>query len=166
MKQRMSDLPSQKLEFCKPFTNMCLDLTELIEVRAMNNARSKLKTYPLVIVCLNTGALHLQVMHQYSTAAFILQWEHFVSIRGRPKWVHSDPGSQLKGAANIVAGGESLDLSALVEPEARCGTQWKFCPTASQWRNGRAEACVKALKQAVEAVEGGWRSLNYAELQC
>ena len=83
--QQMADLPVEKFEVCHPWTNVCVDLSGHIEVKAMTNARSKMKTYPLVIGCLNTGAVAIQLMHAYSTAAFILQWEHFVAIRGRPK---------------------------------------------------------------------------------
>ena len=83
--QQMGDFPVEKFEVCHPWTNVCLDLAGHIEVKAMNNARSKLKTYPLVIGCLNSGAISIQLMHAYNTAAFIFQWEHFVAIRGRPK---------------------------------------------------------------------------------
>ena len=85
--QQMGDLPEEKFFRGKPWTNVCLDLAGPIEVRAMNNARSKLKTWSLLITCLNTGALAIHVMHQYSTSAFLIQWEHFVAVRGRPTWV-------------------------------------------------------------------------------
>ena len=104
--QQMGDLPEEKFFRGKPWTNVCLDLAGPIEVRAMNNSHSKLKTWPLLITCLNTGALAIHVMHQYSTSAFLIQWEHFVAVRGRPTWVHSDPGTQLKGAARFVTEGE------------------------------------------------------------
>ena len=97
--QWMADLPKEKFFQGKPWTNVCLDLAGPVEVREMNNARSKLKTWPLLITCLNTGALTINLMHQYSTSAFLIQWEHFVAVRGRPTWVHSDPGSQLPGSS-------------------------------------------------------------------
>ncbi len=54
---------------------------------------------PLLITCLNTGTLAIHVMHQYSTSAFLIQWEHFVAVRGRPTWVHSDPGRVQPGSS-------------------------------------------------------------------
>ena len=156
--QRMADLPAEKFEICRPWTNVCLDLSGHIEVKAMTNVRSKMKAYPLVIACLNTGALAIQLMHNYSTAAFILQWEHFVAVRGRPKWVHSDPGSQLKKATDYVADKDTakeLDIVDLVESEARKGTTWKICPTQSQWQNGLAEQAVKGLKDTLRQVTMG-----------
>ena len=82
--QRMADLLKQKFFQGKPWTNVCLDLAGPVEVRAMNNACSKLKTWLVLITCLNTGALAIHVMHQYSTSAFLIQWEYFVAVRGRP----------------------------------------------------------------------------------
>ena len=99
LQQRHANLSVQKFEQCKPWTNVCIDLARHIGVRVINNARSKLKTNPLLIACLNTGALAIQLMHEYSTSAFLLQWEHFVSNRGWPAWVHSNPGTQMKGVS-------------------------------------------------------------------
>ena len=121
-------------------------------------------------------------MHPYNTAAFILQWEHFVAIRGKPKWVHSDLGSQLKKAAHYISdcilhegkvygnisdkdNNKELEITALVKEEARRGTTWKICPTQSQWQNGLAEQAVRALKDTLRQVTTG-SSLNFAELFC
>jgi hypothetical protein len=46
----------------------------------------------------DTGAIALQLMHAYDTAVFLLQYEHHCAVRERPKFVHSDPGSQIKRA--------------------------------------------------------------------
>ena len=44
-----------------------------IKVKAMCNARATLKTYPILIVCMNTGTMNLGLMHTYDTAALLLQ---------------------------------------------------------------------------------------------
>ena len=62
-------------------------------VTAMSNKRAQMKVWPLVIVCYATGAIQLLVMHDYSTSAFLLQWEFLVALRGHPKLVRSDRGS-------------------------------------------------------------------------
>ena len=40
--------------------------------------------------------------HDYSTSAFLLQWDHFMAVRGRPAQVVSDQGSQLTTSDNTV----------------------------------------------------------------
>ena len=70
-----------------------------------------------------------------------------MAVRGRPKWVHSDPGSQLKKAAFYLADKDNsgeLEIAALVEDE---------------------EQAVKALKETLDQVTAG-NKLNYAELFC
>ena len=42
---------------CKPFTNIQVDLSGDVKVKAMCNSRATLKTYPITFVCMNTGAM-------------------------------------------------------------------------------------------------------------
>ena len=58
---------------CKPFTNILLNLTETVEVRGLNTVKNKLKANLLYLLFLNNVALHAQLMHKYSTPAFLLQ---------------------------------------------------------------------------------------------
>ena len=39
-----------------------------------------MKTWPILFVCQATGALHLELMHNYGTEALLLQWALFTSI--------------------------------------------------------------------------------------
>ena len=54
LRQQISDLPDVRTNLpCKPWTCTAIDLLGAYEVRAMNNARSKLRAYPIVFCCLN-----------------------------------------------------------------------------------------------------------------
>ena len=102
LRQQISDLPDERTSFpCKPWTCTSIDLLGAYEVRAMNNARSKLCTYPIVFCCLNTGALHVELAHTYSTDAFLTCYKSFTSIRGTPAAVYSDWGTQLTKPLNM-----------------------------------------------------------------
>ena len=72
-RQRMGDFP---LERCvpgnPPFTAICLDLLGPVMVKGVVNKRAEMKVWPLLFVCQVTGALHLEVMHNYSTEALLL----------------------------------------------------------------------------------------------
>ena len=106
-----------------------------------------MKVYPLLIVCQATGALHTEVAHNYSTGAFLLAWDHFTSRRGYPGKVFSDKGSQLTSAGNMVAFGTEETWAEIEQESAKQGTEWEFAPAGAQFRNGLAEARVKAVKQ-------------------
>ena len=51
-----------------------------VTVKAMTNKRAHMKTWPILFICQATGALHLELMHNYGTKALLLQWARFTSI--------------------------------------------------------------------------------------
>ena len=54
-----------------------------------------------------------------------------------------------------------LNLTQIIADNARKGTVWKICPTASQWQNELAELGVKAFKETLAKVTNG-NQMNYA----
>ena len=100
----MGQLPLERIQpGSPPFSNICLDLLGPIKVKAMVNKRATMKVWPIIFVCQATGATHYEVMHDYGTEAFLLQWSHFKSICGNPTIIISNQGSQLTSDKNIVA---------------------------------------------------------------
>ena len=77
-----------------------------ILVRSMVNKRAHMKVWPILFVCQSTGALHIQVAHDYGKAAFLLQYDHFVALRDAPQKVVSDQGSQLTAASSFITWSE------------------------------------------------------------
>ena len=70
----MGDLPKERVGVtCSLFTFVSLDLMGPVEVRAMVNSRSKMKVWPLVLVCKSTGSVHTGVCLNYGAEAFLLQ---------------------------------------------------------------------------------------------
>ena len=175
LKQKIGDLGEERLQVgTKPFTHVALDLTGPILTKAMGNSRAKIKVWPLVIVCQSTGAMHIAVMHNYGTKAFLTQWEQFVALRGKPSGVTSDKGSQLTSKENYVAWTDQEDPSRwgweeIKAGDARKGIVWKFVPAGCQWRNGLAERRVAVTKRTLKMMMGstlihGNPTLTYPEL--
>ena len=99
----MGDLPPERADVnTPPWTYICLDLMGPVLVKSMVNKRASMKVWPLVFVCQATGATAVLLMHDYGTEAFLLQYEHFTSVRGHPAKIVSDKGSQLTSAGNYV----------------------------------------------------------------
>ena len=103
-KQHMGDLP---IECCnpgtRPFVSVCLDLLGPISVRSMVNKRATMKTWPILMVCQATGAVHTELMNNYGASAFLLQWNRFTALQGDPSLAVSDCGSQLTSGKNNIA---------------------------------------------------------------
>ena len=100
-KQKMGQLPLERTAFRSlPWPVIFLDLLSPTTVKAMVSKRSRMKVWPLLMVCQVTGTIHMDVMHDYSTTTFLLQWRRFVALRGVPALVVSDQGSQLMSKEN------------------------------------------------------------------
>ena len=103
LSQKMGDLPEERWSIGNPpWTAVSVDLMGPSLVRGMVNKRTVMKVWPLIISCLSTGAVHVGLMDTHGTEAFLMQWENFTALRGSPKVVWSDRGSQLTSASNYV----------------------------------------------------------------
>ena len=123
--------------------------------------------WPIVVVCMQTGATHIMLSHNYGTEAFMLQWSGFTALRGHPKLVISDRGSQLVSAASKFPWSEKedpskWDWSSIASESAKHQTTWKFVPPGCQWRNGLSESRVKAAKITLSQTMSQ-TALSYAE---
>ena len=156
IKQRMGELPEERVKTgYTPFADVCLDLLGPTLVKSMVNKRAKMKVWPLLIICQATGGIHMEIMSNYSTQAFLLSWRHFTALWGRPGLVVSDKGSQLTSAGNVVARGEDPHPSKwkweeIAEAGAKVGTRWEFVPAGCQYRNGRAERAIQVVKNTLK----------------
>ena len=168
IEQKMADLPKVLMDVpIRPFSHVCLDYMGAITVKAMTNKRAEMKTFPLIFVCVNSGAVHVQLAADYSTQSFMLEFNHFMALRGPPSYVRCDMGSQLTAAVSKVEDG---DMPRFKWKEIRLlcinyGTEFSQCYTQAQWRNGRAESAVRAFKRTLKHLHHG-QKLNYAELSC
>ena len=171
MKPEGSVVPNSRI-----FSRVHTDLFGPYTVRAMNNARSRLKVWVLLITCEATGAFHTEVIDGYGTLKFLTQWEKFVDNRGRPSHVISDCGSNFRSKKNYVANREdpndftTWDWGTVEARETRKLTTWEFVPVGAQWRNGKAERRVKIMKKILHNVlttslMGKNPDHNYTEFQ-
>ena len=146
-------------QISKKSTNVCLDLLGPTLVKGIVNKRSTMKVWPLIFVYQATGAIHLSVMHDYGTQAFLLQYTGYINLRGKPTKIVSDKGSQLTSSHNVVAfadheAPENWGWSEVEQKTAQDGTSWEFVPAGCQYRNGLAERRVAVVKQTLKHVLG------------
>ena len=41
-----------------------------------------MKAWPVRMLCQGTGAVHVQLCHDYGTKVFLIQWKHFTAVQG------------------------------------------------------------------------------------
>ena len=164
--QKMAVIPPEIQGQYPPWTNIGLDLTGPITVKSMTNKRSSMKVWVVIFLCLNTKAVSMEISPGYATGDFLLAFYSHVNVRGVPKFVHSDRGSQLIAAHRDVADEHlKYDWDLIASSTASKGTSWRFAPAGGQWRNGAAESFVKKFKLSFLHLYRDTK-LNYAELSC
>ena len=113
------------------------------------------KHYGVIFTCLNTRAVHLELAVDYSTMEFIQVLRRFFAVRGQPRFMISDNGSQFVGAERelkeMVSGRDTEELRQF---SAERGMQWKFITPESPHQNCCAEALVKSCKEALKKAIG------------
>ena len=166
--QRMADLPPQIFDIpTSPWVNITMDFMAPVMVKSMTNKRSLLKCFPLVICCMNVCALTVRLVPGYDTESLMTQLKSHIAIRGQFRFVYTDSGSQLKAAKEMIEDGmQPVDWAEVKQRTASLGVEWRVAPPESQWRDGRSERMVQALKASVKHIHPHGQTLNYAELQC
>ena len=95
VQQKMSDFPTDRMEAAPPFTYTCVDLFGPFYIKVR---RSVVKRYGVLLTCLASRAVHLEVAHTLETDAFIMVLRRFISRRGNVRLIRSDNGTYFAGA--------------------------------------------------------------------
>lgn len=166
--QLMGQLPSQRVTpTIRPFLNSGVDYAGPFFLKTWKgkNAR-QYKAYIAVFVCYSTSAVHLELVTDYSTDAFIAAYKRFAARRGICSTLSSDCGTNLIGAdkelRNLFTAG-SKDLEKLSSLLANDGTQWLFNPPSAPHFGGKWEASVKSVKFHLKRIMGK-QLLTYEEM--
>lgn len=156
-KQFMAALPKERITSSRPFSHCGIDYAGPIRVReAAGRGRKSHKTYIALFVCLATRAIHLELVHDYTSAAFISALERFSARRGCPIALYSDNGTTFQGADRELRAAFkqiSRDTSVmnLLSSDA---ISWQFLPPAAPHFGGLWEAGVKSVKHHMKRVLG------------
>lgn len=95
--QKMSELPKQRLDPSPPFTFCGMDCFGPFLTK---NARKVHKRYGLLFTCFCCRAVHIEMLDDMTTDAFINALRCFISIRGAVSEIRCDQGSNFVGAKN------------------------------------------------------------------
>ena len=140
------------------FTYTTLDLFGPFMVRGFVNRRSSRKAYGVLFVCMFSGAVHIEAADDYSTSGFLQTLRRFVFMRGWPRKLYSDRGSQLTGGSNVLEEvWNGIDQKKVSEFGVENSFEWIFSPADTAWRQGKAERLIGVAKRCIKASVGGTR---------
>lgn len=123
------------------------------------------KGYLAIFVCLVSSAIHLEIVTDYTTEAFIAAYKRFTGRRGICATLRSDCGTNFVGADAVLRqrfNSASKEMQNLASILANDGTKWEFKPPSAPHFGGKWEAAVKSTKFHLLRTIGD-ASLTYEE---
>jgi hypothetical protein len=159
--QQMGSLPEHRVTpTLRPFVYTALDFAGpfILAVVPGRNPRLE-KHYFCVFVCTATKAVHLELVGDLSTPAFIAGLIRFTSRRGLPKVIVSDGGRNFLGAKNELDALQEILNSPKFQSEVSVyamgnGIEFRFNPPLGPHHGGLFEAAVKSAKFHLRRIVG------------
>lgn len=153
----MSDLPASRVNQVKPFSIVGVDYAGPFQIKLGKHRGAKIgKAYLCLFVCFSTKAVHLEVVSELSSEAFIAALRRFVGRRGRVNVIHSDCGTNFIGAQKIL----NLYMNSASESQ---NIEFKFNPPSAPHFGGVWEIQIKAAKTHLHRIIGN-QTLTFEEL--
>lgn len=95
----MGNLPPSRLQSHSVFQNVGIDYAGPVLLKTHKLRRNILiKAYIALFICTSTKAIHLELVTELTSDAFIATFRRFVARRGKPIKVFSDKGTNFVGA--------------------------------------------------------------------
>ncbi|GBN79554.1 hypothetical protein AVEN_126537-1 [Araneus ventricosus] len=121
--------------------------------------------YICIFVCFVSKAVHIEIVSDLTSEAFIATLKRFFGRRGKCSKLHSENGKTFVGANQEIKG----LLKLVKEPDEKLsgflsaeGIEWKFIPPRAPSFGGLWEAAVKSAKYHRKRIVGR-SNLTYEE---
>lgn len=145
----MGDLPIEKLSsHIPPFSYCIVDICGPFFIRVK---RSTEKRWLFVYSCLTTRALHIEIIDSMDADACLIALQNTINLRGAPKKIISDMGTNFVGGNNILNemndkwNKKLLEKGIVVNP-----IEWEFTVAKGSYMNGSVERMVGLIKSTLK----------------
>lgn len=157
MVQQMGNLPRARVNPSRAFLHSGIDFCGPYQTLMSKGRGNKtIKTYVAIFICMSTKAIHIELVGDLTSEAFIGAFRRFVARRGRCIHLWSDQGRNFVGANKELVDAwteAKLQFSGEVaQTLATDGTQWHFIPAYSPHHGGLWEAGVKSIKYHLKRI--------------
>ncbi|XP_063391167.1 uncharacterized protein LOC134676697 [Cydia fagiglandana] len=155
--QIMGDLPETRVTPSRPFLHSGVDFAGPYQILMSKGRGGKtVKAYIAIFICMAVKAIHIELVGDLTSEAFIAAFKRFVARRGKCTHLWSDQGRNFVGAnKELVEAWNEAKLKftgPIAETLAIEGTQWHFIPAYSPNFGGLWEAGVKSIKYHLKRV--------------
>ena len=168
--QLMGELPAERVTSTPAFCVTGIDFAGPVTLKKGHTRKPvHIKAYICLFICLSTRSIHLEVVSDLTTPAFIAALLRFVSRRSCPHTIYSDNGSNFVGAKNklneLYRFLQSNDVNSVVHQHLlQHRVTWKTIPERAAYFGGLWESAVKSMKFHLKRVVGS-QVLTFEEMQ-
>ncbi|XP_037931108.1 uncharacterized protein LOC119665920 [Teleopsis dalmanni] len=165
----MGNLPGHRVQPARPFLSTGVDYCDPIWVHYKTRGKRPQKAYIAVFCCFATKAVHLKLVTDLTTDAFIGALKRFIARRGCCKTLYCDNATNFVGAKNKLQ-----ELTDIIYGDRACesiagmcstkGIEFHFISPRSPHFGGLWEAAVKSVKYLL-VKNVSTASLTYEELE-
>lgn len=160
----MGSLPKERLRPTYPFLYCGVDYAgPILTLNRKGRGAKTEKSYICLFVCFATRAIHLELVSDLSTEAYILALKRFISRRGKPDEIFSDNGKNFVGASNELTKFLRNCSADITEYALSQAIKLRFIPPYTAHFGGLWEAGVKSCKLHLARVIGN-AHLTFEEL--
>jgi hypothetical protein len=128
------------------------------------------KVWGLLLICLTTGAVHLEPVDTLSVTSHLNALDRFIARRGKPKRIRSDKGRTFVGGAKEyqeltkILGEQNFQGELAKEAKKRWGIEFVFNVEYTPQHGGRWERMVKEFKRSLSKAVDSTAKLTYDAL--
>ncbi|GFU83015.1 integrase catalytic domain-containing protein [Trichonephila clavipes] len=153
----MADLPAARVTACRVSSQVGIDYCGPFQLKTFSEkCRQIRKVYVCVFICFTVKAIHLEIVSDLTTEAFLAALKRFVARRGRPIEIHSDNGRNFVGANNelrkILKALFKGKMEEIMDFLSKEQIKWNFNPPSAPHFGGIWEAGVKSLKYHLKRI--------------
>ncbi|XP_053699051.1 uncharacterized protein LOC128746023 [Sabethes cyaneus] len=151
IKQPVGQIPSPRITPSRPFASVGVDYCGPVYIKSRIRKGTAIKAYVAIFVCFCTKAVHIELVGDLTTVAFLSALRRFMARRGTPEHIYSDNATNFAGAKH-----ELHALYQMLKPSkqnsiatnlATMGIQWHMIPPRAPNFGGLWEAAVKVAKR-------------------
>ncbi|XP_061712824.1 uncharacterized protein LOC133521773 [Cydia pomonella] len=151
----MGNLPSERLEPGFAFVNCAVDYGGPFYIlNRKGRGATTVKAYLCIFICFATRAVHLELVTDLSSDAYLLALKRFISRRGKPSKIYSDNGRNFVGLMNDFAKFLKSCSGEIKEYANSHKIEFIMTPPYASHFAGLVEAGVKSCKHHLRRVIG------------
>ena len=145
--QKMSDLPTDRMEPAPPFTYCAVDYFGPFTIK---EGRKELKRYGVLFTCMASRAIHLETAVELSTDSFLNALRRFLAERWPVRQIRSDCGTNVVGAKNELSQAINEDKIRDVLLKDNCEINFKMNPPSASHARGVWERQIRSVRNVLK----------------